>query len=57
MRKSLYNKSIYYTIHFYENYILPRDMNKNRKSLTQLKQQEFIDRKRLLNPYQKELLI
>ena len=38
-------------IYFYENYILPRDLNTSRPSLLDLKRQEFEDRKKMLNPY------
>ena len=44
-------------LYLYENYLLPRYANKHRPSLLQLKRQEFEDRKRLLNPYQKELVL
>lgn len=44
-------------VHFYEHYMLPRDLNRSRPSLLELKQQEFEDRKLMLNPYQKSLVL
>ena len=56
-----FQKSEYYklavdkTLGIYEKYVLPE--NRKRKSLLELKTEEFNDRKRLLNPYQKEMLL
>ena len=50
----IYQRAVGKTLHFYETYMLPQGIK--RKSLLELKRQEFDDRKRLLNPYQKELM-
>ena len=54
--KKAYSSAINKTLWVYENYFLPRELNKNRVSLVDLKKQEFNDRKKMLNPYQKEII-
>ena len=47
-----------YTLKFYERWVLPQPWHlpaaKERVSLKELKLREFRERKKLLNPYQKE---
>lgn len=62
MREKVYDKSVDYTLHFYERYFLPQawwnGMGPDKRlSIKELKLREFRDRKTLLNPYQKEQLI
>jgi hypothetical protein len=62
-RSKPYQYMLQKTLHLYEHYVLPREIihpnglthfnKKKRTSLLQLKRQEFKDRKRMLNPYQK----
>lgn len=61
-----YQTAVLKTLKFYEHYMLPRETvcedgltpygKPPRQGLLELKKQEFTDRKRLLNPYQKELM-
>lgn len=55
MQSKVYNWAVLRTLNFYETYMLPKDPK--RISLLQIKQKEFQDRKKLLNPYQKNLLV
>ena len=50
-KTKLYDKAVLKTLNVYEKWFLPP--NKNRKSLIDIKKDEFRDRKKLLNPYQK----
>ena len=57
-----YNKAIGFTIRYYEKWILP-DIEKSGfsgpslPSLRELKLREFRERKKLLNPYEKDILV
>ena len=56
IKQKLYNTSVNCTLYLYERWILPQtniDGGK-RISLREIKLREFRDRKKLLNPYQKE---
>ena len=58
LRARAYDKAVDFTLRFYERYVLPRgewwaEADK-RVSLRELKVREFRDRRKLLNPYQKE---
>lgn len=55
MKQKLYDKAVDVSLKFYEKYVLPSGGQK--LSLRELKLQEFRDRKKLLNPYQKEELL
>lgn len=62
-----YQSAVHKTLWFYESYLLPREKvcengltpygKPPRQPLFELKKQEFTDRKRMLNPYQKEMMV
>ena len=51
----IYRLSVAKTLYFYEKFVLPEDPH--RRSLLELKRDEFKDRVNLLNPYQSDLVI
>jgi hypothetical protein len=62
IRERIYDGSVDLTLRFYERYMLPQGWwhgmgPEGRVSIKELKIREFRDRKKLLNPYQKEQLI
>ena len=61
-RESLYDSAVARTLYFYENWILPCPKEsgfhrQTRISLHEAKMIEFKEKKKLLNPYDKELLL
>ncbi len=59
LQSRLYDASVAQTLKLYERYVLPQEwwhgMNESKRiSLRELKVKEFRDRKKLLNPYQKD---
>ena len=56
IKQKLYEYSVQQTLKVYENWVLPRTNldGVKRVSLREVKLREFRDRKKLLNPYQKE---
>ncbi len=60
--RKLYDKTVYRTLTLYENWILP-DManggflNTSRMTLKQAKLREFREKKKLLNPYERDMII
>lgn len=62
LREKVYDKSVDMTLRFYERYMLPQGWwhgmsPEGRVGIKELKLREFRDRKKLLNPYQKEQLL
>ena len=54
IKDRLYAKSVNVTLNFYEKYVLPKGL---KESLKDIKLKEFRERKKLLNPYQRDQLI
>ena len=59
IKSKLYDLSVDKTLKFYERWVLPQEWwhghsETTRVSIKELKLREFRDRKKLLNPYQKE---
>ena len=54
LKHKLYEKSVNLTLRVYENWILPPGV---KTSLKDTKLKEFRDRRKLLNPYQRDQII
>jgi len=54
-KTKLYDKTLSRTLSFYETWVLPK--SSSRKSLREVKMEEFRERKKLLNPYERPLLL